>query len=109
MSLPPLDDEMRQRASENAIAVRRTRAEWKLRLERGDVALSELLEAADQEPALAGMRITEVLGSLPGVGPRTTEHILSQCGIAASRRIRGLGSKQRAALLAKPWGRTVSP
>lgn len=105
MTVPPLDDDARRRASRSAVEARRTRAEWKGRLGSGDAALAELLDAARHDPALAGMRITDALGALPGIGPRSIERILSTCGIAASRRIRGLGPNQRAALLEGSWDR----
>ena len=105
MTVPPLDDDARRRASRSAVEARRTRALWKQRLCSGDVGLPELLDAAEHDAALAGMRLTEALGALPGVGPRSVEDILAACGIAASRRLRGLGPNQRAALIARPWGR----
>jgi hypothetical protein len=64
-----------------------------------------LLDAAVSEPALAGLRVSEALGALPGVGPKGVERIMSDCGIAASRRLRGLGPRQRAALSGGSWGR----
>jgi hypothetical protein len=109
VGVPPLDDDARRRASRSAIDARRARAEWKVRLSRGEADLAGLLAAAMEEPALAGMRVTEALGSLPGVGPRGVETILASCGIASSRRLRGLGPNQRAALLAGRWGRRPSP
>lgn len=105
MGVPPLDDDARRRASRSAIDARRARAEWKARLSRGEVDLAGLLEAATQDPAVAGMRVTEALGALPGVGPKGVATILANCGIASSRRLRGLGTKQRAALVAVRWGR----
>lgn len=98
MSLPPLDDADRARARDRALAARRVRAEWKARLAAGEADLDGLLAASVDEPALAGMRVTEALGALPGVGPRGVERILETCGIAPSRRLRGLGPRQRAAL-----------
>lgn len=105
MGVPPLDDDARRRASRSAVEARRERAEWKARLGAGETDLSELLVAAESEPALAGMRITDALGALPGVGPRGVDRILAACGIAATRRLRGLGANQRAALIAGSWGR----
>lgn len=105
MSVPPLDDEARRRASQDAVRARRLRAEWKGRLGSGEVDLADLLAAAEDDGALAGMRVTDALGALPGVGPRGIERILASCGIAPSRRLRGLGPNQRASLLARPWGR----
>ena len=105
MGVPHLDDEARRRASRSAVEARRERAEWKTRLGAGAGDRAELLSAAEAEPARAGMRITDALGALPGVGPRGVERILSACDIAPSRRLRGLGAKQRAALIAGSWGR----
>ena len=109
MTVPQLDDDARRRASLSAIEARRTRAEWKGRLCSGEAGLSELLDAAEHDAALAAMRITDALGALPGVGPRSVERILTTCCIAASRRLRGLGPNQRAALLAVSWGREGRP
>ena len=103
MTVPPLDDDVRRRASRSAVEARRIRAEWKGRLGSGEADLGELLEASTHDAALAGMRITDALGALPGVGPRSVERILAACSIAASRRLRGLGPNQRAALLAGSW------
>ena len=103
--VPPLDDEARLQASRNAVEARRVRADWKGRLASGEVGLRALLEAADGEAALSGMRVADALGALPGVGPRGVERILETCGIAASRRLRGLGARQRAALLEGGWRR----
>jgi len=103
--VPPLDDDARRQASRNAVEARRVRADWKGRLARGEADLSALLAAAEGEPALSGMRVADALGALPGVGPRGVERILESCAIAASRRLRGLGARQRAALLEGRWQR----
>jgi hypothetical protein len=108
VSVPPLDDEARRRASRSAVEARRLRADWKGRLSSGEADLADLLAAADQDGALAGMRVTDALGALPGIGPRGIDRILDVCGIAPSRRLRGLGPNQRASLLSRPWGRQVS-
>jgi hypothetical protein len=105
VSVPPLDDEARRRASRSAVEARRVRADWKGRLGSGQADLADLLAAAEDEAALAGMRVTDALGALPGVGPRGIERILASCGIAPTRRLRGLGPNQRASLLSRPWGR----
>ena len=99
MALPPLDDAARARARDRALESRRLRAAWKGRLAAGAVDLAGLLDASDREPALAGMRVADALGALPGVGPRGVARILEECGIAPTRRLRGLGARQRAALI----------
>jgi hypothetical protein len=98
--LPELDPDVRARALARALEVRRLRASWKSRLAAGTAGLAELLAAADADPALAGMRVADALDALPGVGPRGVERILEACAIAPARRIRGLGARQRAALVA---------
>ena len=106
MNVPPLDDDARRRALVVAAASRQLRAEWKRRLSTGESDLEMLLDAARDEPALAGMRVADTLAALPGVGPRGVERIMDACAIAPSRRLRGLGPRQRAALLAVVWGRS---
>lgn len=105
MPVPPLDDEARRRALDVAARSRRVRAEWKQRLSAGDADIAMLLDAAEGEPALAGLRVSDALGALPGIGPKGVERIMSSCGIASSRRVRGLGKRQREALLAGTWRR----
>lgn len=109
MSVPELDDDARLRASRSAVEARRLRADWKGRLADGRAGLADLLAAASDEPALAGMRITEALGALPGIGPRSVARILEQCAIAPSRRVRGLGARQRDLLLSGDWVRRRDP
>lgn len=103
MSVPPLDDDARRRALLGATEARRRRADWKMRLAQGEVGLRDLLEAADSDAVVAKMRVVDALGALPGVGPKGVERILESCAIAANRRIKGLGPRQRAALVAGPW------
>ena len=105
MPVPPLDDDARRSALEVAAESRRVRADWKRRLGSGEADLAALLDAVPVEPALAGLKVSDALGALPGIGPRSVERIMVACGIAASRRLRGLGSRQRAALLEGTWRR----
>jgi hypothetical protein len=106
--VPLLDDDARRRAARAAIEARRHRADWKARLAAGEVGLAELLRASETDVALAGMRVADALGALPGVGPRGVERILEVCRIAPTRRLRGLGANQRNELLAGAWGRRGS-
>ena len=47
------------------------------------------------------MKVSIVLESLPGVGKVRAQKIMEELDISASRRVRGLGAKQREQLLAK--------
>jgi len=96
MSLPTLTPEQREQALAKAAAARQERAELKGRLKRGEITLTEVIYTEDE--VIARMKVSEVLGSLPGVGKVRAGQIMQRCGIAEGRRIRGLGSVQRAAL-----------
>jgi hypothetical protein len=101
MPLPPaLSDEQRQAALAKAAEARRARAELKERLKMGSITLAELLEQVDADDMVAGIKVLAVLESLPGVGKVTARRTMDEVGIADTRRLRGLGAKQREALLA---------
>jgi ribosomal protein S13 len=76
---------------------------------RGDVALAELIAAAASDEVVAKMRVADALGALPGIGPKGVSRILEDCAIAPNRRLKGLGARQQAALLAGPWCRGRRP
>lgn len=100
MAIPPkLTDEQRAAALEKAAIARRVRAEVKARLKMGTVTLPELLEQADNDPILAKIKVLAVLESLPGVGKVSARRTMDEIGIADSRRLAGLGDRQRAELL----------
>ena len=104
MSNPPaLTAEQRQQALQKAAAARRVRAEVKEKLKIGSMSLAELIEQADRagDPGemLAKLKVVSVLESLPGVGKVRARRIMEELEISESRRIRGLGAKQRVALL----------
>lgn len=99
MSLRPLTPQERADALNKAAAARTTRATAKERLKSGELTIAELLSAGDSDDAIARMRIVELLEALPGIGRVRAAAIMEQLGIAASRRIRGLGIHQRRALV----------
>lgn len=96
---PELDPEQRRAALEKAAEVRRIRADVKQMLKSGEVTLPELLDRADGADALARMRVHEVIESMPNFGKVKARKLMDQLDIARSRRIQGLGHRQRAALL----------
>ena len=100
MPLPPaLSPEQRQAALDKAAAARRQRAELKEKLKMGSVSLPELLEQADRDEVVAKLKVVTVLESLPGVGKVKARRLMEDLEISESRRVRGLGAKQRQALL----------
>ncbi|MGI8870645.1 MAG: integration host factor, actinobacterial type [Mycobacteriales bacterium] len=101
MSLPPLTADQRAAALHAAAAARRTRAEVKERLKRGGASLTDVLDAAESDPILGKLRVAELIESMPGVGKARAEQIMRRLAISPSRRLRGLGCKQREALLGR--------
>lgn len=100
MPLPTLTDEQRKQALEKAAEARRKRAELKAELKSGKLSLKDLL-AKTNDDTVGKMKVSSVLESLPGVGKVRATKIMEKLDISASRRVRGLGAKQREALLAE--------
>jgi hypothetical protein len=100
MPLPPkLSDEQRQAALAKAAAARRARAELKEQLKMGSITLRELFPQAEGNDIVGKMKVVAVLESLPGVGKVKARRTMEEIGISETRRVRGLGEQQRAALL----------
>jgi hypothetical protein len=94
---PPLTEEQRRDALEKAAAARRKRAELKEQLKSGRTTLKELLERKDE--VVGKMKVSTVLESLPGVGRVRARKLMERLDISESRRLRGLGAKQKENLL----------
>jgi chorismate-pyruvate lyase len=104
MPLPTLTPEQRQQALEKAAEARRKRAELKAQLKSGNMSLGTVLGKDDDE-TVGKMKVSSVLESMPGVGKVRARKIMEKLDISASRRVRGLGSKQKDALLAEFGGK----
>ncbi len=98
MALPPLTPEQRQAALDKAAAARRERAKVKNRLKHAGGSLSEVLQAGQDDTVVGKMRVLDLLQSMPGVGKVRAQQLMERIGIAPTRRVRGLGSNQIAAL-----------
>jgi hypothetical protein len=96
---PALTPEQRQAALAKAARVRRERAEVKEKLKLGSIDLSELLVMAEGNETVGKMKVLSVLESLPGLGKVKARRLMETVGISESRRLQGLGSNQREALL----------
>jgi dihydrodipicolinate synthase/N-acetylneuraminate lyase len=104
MPLPTLTPEQRQQALEKAAEARRKRAELKAQLKSGNTSLATVLNK-DEDETVGKMKVSAVLESMPGVGKVRARKIMEKLDISASRRVRGLGSKQKDALLAEFGGK----
>jgi ribosomal protein S13 len=70
-------------------------------LKSSKLSLADVLKKADKDDTLGKMKVSTVLESLPGVGKVRAQKIMEELDISATRRVRGLGSKQRELLLTK--------
>jgi hypothetical protein len=102
--LPPLTPEQRAAALEKAALARKQRAVLKERLKKSSASLSSVLDQAATDDIIGKMKVQAVLESLPGVGRVRAARIMERLEISPSRRVRGLGAKQRAALVAEFGG-----
>lgn len=101
MALPQLTNEQRTAALEKAATARRMRAELRDWLKRGSTTLTQVLKDADTDDVVGKTRVLEVLTALPKVGKVKAQEIMAELEIAPTRRLRGLGDRQRQALLEK--------
>lgn len=101
MALPQLTEEQRAAALEKAAAARRARAELKDRLKRRKTTIREVLGQSDTDEVLGKMKVSALLEAMPNVGKVRAAQTMERLEIAPSRRLRGLGDRQRKALLAE--------
>ena len=99
MALPPLTPEQRAAALEKAAQVRRERAEVKNRLKYSHGSLAEVIKEGQDNAVVGKMKVSALLEAMPGVGKVRARQIMEDVGISESRRVRGLGTNQIAALL----------
>jgi hypothetical protein len=97
---PPLSEDQRRQALEKAAVARRKRAELKEQLKSGRTNLRDLLDRTTDE-VVGKMKVSSVLESLPGVGRVRARKIMERLDISESRRMRGLGAKQKENLLSE--------
>jgi len=98
VALPPLTPQQRQAALDKAAAARRERAEIKNRLRHSGGSLVEVLHQGRTNDVVGKMKVRDLLSALPGLGKVRVKALMDRIGIAETRRVRGLGANQMAAL-----------
>jgi hypothetical protein len=98
VALPQLTPDQRAAALQKAAQARKDRAEVKNRLKRGSTTLPQVLKEGQTDDTIGKMKVSALLESMPGVGKVRARQIMERLNIAESRRVRGLGANQRAAL-----------
>jgi len=101
MPLPEQTPEQRAAALAKAAEARKVRAEIKQLLKSGSITLSEVLNRSGDDAFIAGLKVESVLESMPGLGKIKAKRLMESLDIASNRRLRGLGDRQRQALLAE--------
>ena len=97
MALPQLTDEQRKAALEKAAQARHERAELREKIKSGKVSLEDVLDSDD--PIASRMKVSTLIESLPGYGKAKASKIMDELGISATRRVKGLGARQREQLV----------
>ena len=96
---PTLTPEQRTAALAKAAIARKARAEIKDHLKTGRATLKDLIGRADGDDTVGKMKVLAVLEALPGTGKVKARRLMEQVGISETRRLQGLGAKQREQLL----------
>lgn len=100
MALPNLSPEDRAAALKKAAEARKKRAELREELKSGKKTFAQVLESTD-DPIVARMKVSTLLESLPGYGKAKAFKLMEELEISESRRVQGLGARQREQLLAR--------
>ena len=97
MALPQLTADQRKEALEKAAQARHARAELRENIKSGKVSLEEVLDSDD--PIATRMKVSALIESLPGYGKAKATKIMDELGISPTRRVKGLGARQREQLV----------
>ena len=98
MTVPVLTAEQRRAALDKAARVRRERAEVKNRLKHSAASLTDVLRIGNTDEVIAKMKVVDLLQAMPGMGKVRARATMQRLQISESRRVRGLGVNQVAAL-----------
>lgn len=97
--LPKLTNEERRAALEKAAVARKKRADLKNKAKEGGYTFTEILNMAENDEIVKKTRVMEVLKSMPKIGQIKAQQIMDDLEIAHSRKLGGLGKRQKDELL----------
>jgi len=98
MALPNLSAAERRAALEKAAKARQARAELRVKIKDGKLSFKDVMKKSD-DPIVARMKVSALLESLPGYGKAKAAKIMDEIEISESRRVQGLGARQREMLM----------
>ena len=96
MSLPALTPEMREIALAKAAQTRKERSAALAEIRAGKLKPADALT---NPGPLQRAKVRQVLLAVPGIGPKTADTLMADVKVDPARRVGGLGSRQRQALV----------
>ncbi|HEY3318788.1 MAG TPA: integration host factor, actinobacterial type [Coriobacteriia bacterium] len=98
MALPNLSDADRKVALQKAAEARQKRAALRQQIKTGKMSFADVMKKS-ADPIVARMKVSTLLESLPGFGKAKAAKIMTELGISESRRVQGLGARQKQQLM----------
>lgn len=97
--IPNLTTEQRRDNLEKAKAARQRRAAILKSVADGSYSVVDVLNMALEDETVSRMKVFTLIKAAPGYGFARTQQTMRKLHISGSRRLRGLGANQRAALM----------
>lgn len=97
--IPELTNEQRRENLEKARAARQRRAAILKGVADGSCSVVDVLNMALEDETVSRMKVLALIKAAPGYGFARTQQTMRKLHIPESRRLRGLGANQRAALV----------
>ncbi|MCJ7665977.1 MAG: 30S ribosomal protein S13 [Actinobacteria bacterium] len=96
MAFINLSDDSRKKGLEKARLIRKRRSEIKEQLKKGKISIDKLFKDRELfENYIAGMKVLNIVSSLPGNGRMNAVRILEDLRINPHKKIGGLGKNQK--------------
>ncbi len=99
MSVPVRSAEQRADALGAALAARQERSRLRAALKAREISAVDVIEGAPENALWGGLRVSWLLECVPGIGAVRADRFMETLTIARSRRVQGLGERQRSALI----------
>lgn len=99
-TLPKVDEEKLLEASMKSAETRRRRVELKARLKSGAIGIEEFMDRPDAQR----IKVVNMIRQFKYYGKERALKLMAKMGIHSGRRVKGLGRRQREALIEKFGG-----
>jgi hypothetical protein len=105
MPLPTMTPEQRRQALVKAAAARTARKQLLDEVKAGKLSLAHVLESAERDGLVKKTKILALVKAFPDVGVVRAAQLLKPARVDPTRRVGGLGARQRQALIDAYTGR----